>query len=207
MQREGGRMRRSQRNVAAGGLAELIGLLLLGATLHSRGTTAPLFIVTPGGPFALAVDARDNRVFAETTVSVYLIHPRKEVVDALAPLARGPLTWLPPDFAALTLLDMLRLRTAISAVAASPIAHMPLSTREHEVLHLVAQRYHDAQIAAFLRISEGTVKTNVARVKEKLSLSTREELIAAYPLDKYAPRPRLLPQRWLRTWVWQSRPP
>jgi DNA-binding NarL/FixJ family response regulator len=125
--------------------------------------------------------ARCTAIIAETTASVYLIHPRKEVVDTLAPLARGPLTWLPPDFAALTLLDMLRLRTAISAVAESPIAHMPLSAREHEVLRLVAQRYHDAQIAAFLCISEGTVKTNVARIKKKAGLSTREELIAAYP--------------------------
>ena len=41
MQREGGRMRRSRRNVAAVGLAGLIGLLLLGTALHSRGTTAP----------------------------------------------------------------------------------------------------------------------------------------------------------------------
>ncbi len=104
----------------------------------------------------------------------------KEVVDALAPLARGPLTWLPPDFAALTLLDTLRARAAVAAAAHGPTAHPPLSSREHEVLRLVAQRYHYAQIAAFLHIHEGTVKTYVARIKEKVGVSTREDFSEVY---------------------------
>jgi len=53
----------------------------------------------------------------------------------------------------------------------------PLSAREQEVLRLVALGYTNQELAEHLHISIKTVETHKGRIKEKLSLSRRSDLV------------------------------
>jgi DNA-binding NarL/FixJ family response regulator len=52
----------------------------------------------------------------------------------------------------------------------------PLSRREQEVTRLIARGYRDRQVAEALHISERTAETYVARILNKLGLSSRTQL-------------------------------
>ena len=54
-----------------------------------------------------------------------------------------------------------------------------LSTRELEVLRLMAQPLSNSEIAAALDLSIHTVKTHVSHMLEKLELRNRTELVVA----------------------------
>jgi two-component system, NarL family, response regulator len=56
-------------------------------------------------------------------------------------------------------------------------AGAPLTTREIEVLRLMAEGKSNKEIGAALFISEGTVKTHVNNIHEKLSVSDRTEAV------------------------------
>ena len=53
-----------------------------------------------------------------------------------------------------------------------------LSSREREVLHLLAQGYLYKEIAATLNIRQPTVATYLRRIYEKLQVQSRSEAIA-----------------------------
>lgn len=59
---------------------------------------------------------------------------------------------------------------------------MPLSSRECEVLTLIAQGFTQQEIANRLVVSVKTVETHKARISEKLGLRTRAELVR-YAID------------------------
>jgi len=73
------------------------------------------------------------------------------------------------------------------AQATIPDIYETLTSREREVLHLVAEGYSNADIAARLSITRRTAETHRARVMRKLGLRNQAELI------RYALRRGILP--------------
>jgi DNA-binding NarL/FixJ family response regulator len=68
----------------------------------------------------------------------------------------------------------------------------PLSKREEEIAHMVAEGFSNRQISERLDLSEHTIKNYLFRVFEKLGVSTRVEL-TLYAL-KRGKVPRTRPQ-------------
>jgi len=66
---------------------------------------------------------------------------------------------------------------AASRLAARAMAGPSLSARETEVLQLIAKGKSNKEIAAQLFISEGTVKTHVLSIHEKLGVGDRTEAV------------------------------
>ncbi|AKU15855.1 response regulator transcription factor [Luteipulveratus mongoliensis] len=81
-------------------------------------------------------------------------------------------------------LDLAVQRHLIDAVAKMPAAGTPdvliepLTTRESEVLRLIAEGLANPEIAERLVISEGTVKTHVNRVFAKLGVTHRAQAVS-----------------------------
>ena len=95
--------------------------------------------------------------------------PREELFRAVRAAARGE-TVLSPTVAALLLTRIRPRRAATQA---------PLSTREREVLDLVAQGRTNRETAAALFISEATVKTHLLHIYEKLEVPDRAAAVSA----------------------------
>jgi DNA-binding CsgD family transcriptional regulator len=79
-----------------------------------------------------------------------------------------------------------------AGVPARPRAHMPalLSSRELEVIELVARGRRNAEIAEQLVLSETTVKGHMTTIMRKLHASSRAEAVARYlRLPKATPSP------------------
>jgi len=74
------------------------------------------------------------------------------------------------------LLERFTSRPLPSRVAEERLA--PLTEREKQVLRLVGQTLTNAEIAATLFLSEGTVKTHLGRVFTKLGLRDRAQAVA-----------------------------
>ncbi|MFF8827872.1 response regulator [Streptomyces sp. NPDC015131] len=72
---------------------------------------------------------------------------------------------------------MHRYTTGAPTDPAPPPGHDRLTVREREVLRLLAQGHSNAEIAAQLFISEGTVKTHITRILMKLGLRDRAQAI------------------------------
>jgi len=68
---------------------------------------------------------------------------------------------------------------AVAPVLAQRVAHRSLTSRELEVLRLVAQGSGNKEIAATLKIAEVTVKLHVSHVLEKLNVKDRTEAATA----------------------------
>jgi DNA-binding NarL/FixJ family response regulator len=66
---------------------------------------------------------------------------------------------------------------AASRLAERAMAGGPLSPRELEVLQWIAEGKSNKEIAALLFISEGTVKTHVLSIHEKLGVGDRTEAV------------------------------
>ncbi len=72
------------------------------ALLHAADTGA-IFLVIDCSQ-APDASARCRAVITCTAVPVHICHPSEPFVVALAPVARGPLVWLPPEWTGLPLL-------------------------------------------------------------------------------------------------------
>jgi DNA-binding NarL/FixJ family response regulator len=68
---------------------------------------------------------------------------------------------------------------AVASVLASRVSHRTLTSRELEVLRMVAKGLGNKEIAAALNIAEVTVKLHVSHVLEKLNVKHRTEAATA----------------------------
>lgn len=76
--------------------------------------------------------------------------------------------------------------------ASRPNAPEALSSREREILRLLARGYAYKEMADALNISIGTINTHIRRIYQKLHVSSRGEavaLFAKFPDDPHAPPP------------------
>jgi DNA-binding NarL/FixJ family response regulator len=111
--------------------------------------------------------------------------PTQEVVAAVRAVAAGDAVLS----AAVTrqLLNQVARRLP-AAVSGGPDELDLLTEREHEVLRLLANGLSNAEIAAALLVSEGTVKTHVSHLLGKLGLRDRvQAVIYAYETRLIAP--------------------
>jgi two-component system NarL family response regulator len=69
--------------------------------------------------------------------------------------------------------------STVAAVLATRVSHRTLTSRELEVLRMVAQGLGNKEIAAALNIAEVTVKLHVSHVLEKLNVRDRTEAATA----------------------------
>ena len=95
--------------------------------------------------------------------------PIDEVVEAARAAAQG-VAWLSPDAAGALLL---RVRREQSHPVMDPVAVESLTSREMEVLRLLAQGQENAEIASELGISARTAKNHVSSILAKLELTNR----------------------------------
>jgi DNA-binding NarL/FixJ family response regulator len=98
--------------------------------------------------------------------------PREQLVAAVQTVARGEALLAP----AITQRLIERFVARPSPADAAP-ALAELSSRELEVLRLLARGLSNAEIAAQLVVGEATVKTHVARVLRKLDLRDRVQAV------------------------------
>ncbi len=96
-----------------------------------------------------------------------------QLVHAVRVVASGE-ALLAPDVTR-RLID--RFVTGLRPNTPTPAELEALSPREREVLGLVAGGMSNAEIAAALFVSEGTVKTHVARILSKLNLRDRVQVV------------------------------
>ena len=118
--------------------------------------------------------------------------PADQLITAVRSLAAGD-----------ALIDPVITRRLISrfTLAARGPVELPeelrqLTTRERDVLRLVARGLSNVEIARELAIEENTVKTHVSRILMKLSLRDRvQAVVLAYELGFVTPEPRNQPSR------------
>jgi len=122
--------------------------------------------------------ARCRAVIGHTTLPVHICHPEREFVDDLQPQARGKLYWLPPPWTGLSLFE--KVRTLLAEAASAATSAPDLTTREHEVMDLVAAGKDNTAIAHDLGITKETVKDHVHSLMVKYEVTTRPELIVAH---------------------------
>jgi DNA-binding NarL/FixJ family response regulator len=120
-----------------------------------------LVLYTGFGEHALLVDALDAGVRGFVLKEA----PVDQISRAVTLAARGE-TYVDPYLAA----------TLIRAAATSGLP--PLSTREREILRLLADGKANEEIASALFIAPGTVKTYIRRAMAKLEADTRTQAVA-----------------------------
>ena len=100
-----------------------------------------------------------------------------ELVRAIRAVVRGE-SLLQPTVAARVLDKLSEFMTAGEPPSPKPAPGMRLTSREREVLHLLAGGARSRDVAEALFISERTVKTHIANAMQKLNANTRAEAVA-----------------------------
>lgn len=77
--------------------------------------------------------------------------------------------WLDPELT----------RQALDSASAADTPHSPLSKREREIVELVLAGHRNREIAELLDITEGTVKTHLHNIYDKLGVGSRMQLAHA----------------------------
>ena len=116
----------------------------------------------------------DDHIFRglEAGANAYLLKdsPPAEVLDAVRAVHRGE-SVIEPKVAR-------RLLDRFTQVSRTPATEGPLSSREVEVLELIAKGAGNKEIASELVIGESTVKTHIIHIFNKLGVKGRTEAVA-----------------------------
>jgi DNA-binding NarL/FixJ family response regulator len=119
----------------------------------------------------------DTEVFTALAAGAigYLLKdvPSEKLAEAIRSATRGEST-LQPSVASKVVAEFARLRNKQQRRSAQPLIE-PLSTRELEVLEQLATGRSNKEIAAHLRIAEGTVKNHMSQVLTKLGVQDRTQ--------------------------------
>jgi DNA-binding NarL/FixJ family response regulator len=133
----------------------------------------------PEGPPVLVLTTFDDDEVLEAALTAgaagFILKdaPGEDIVRATRAVAQGG-AWLDPNVAG----RVLHVYRASSAGRAQRAAAAPeLTARELDVLKLMARGATNSEIAATLYISEGTVKSHVGHILEKLGLRDRAQAI------------------------------
>jgi DNA-binding NarL/FixJ family response regulator len=97
-----------------------------------------------------------------------------EILDTIRAVSRGQ-SRLAPNVARKLLDEFRRVRRAPRVGDANALEE-PLTDRESDILQLIVVGKGNREIAAALRLAEGTVKNYVSRILEKLNARSRTEL-------------------------------
>ncbi|SMC96972.1 response regulator [Lentzea albidocapillata] len=154
---------------AEGGIDVVLMDLQFGAGMNGAEATAAI-TSRPGGPRVLVVTTYDTdadtlpAIEAGATGYVLKDAPPEDLAAAVRTSAAGRTTLAP------TVADRLmnRLRTPDTA----------LTRRETEVLVLVAEGLSNRAVAQRLHLTEGTVKSHLARIYTKLGVDSRTSAVA-----------------------------
>jgi NarL family two-component system response regulator YdfI len=192
-------------SLARGGLENLLatrGVSVVGRSASLESLFEQIVDVEPdvvlvdasGGNSESALDALfSSNLAAETTVILLIDHSRPSwTAEALRAGVRAilPSEVSPEQFAAalqaamagLVVVHPSEIPAALpqASAASSPLAELtePLTTREREVLQMLASGLVNKEIAAKLSISEHTVKFHVASILGKLGAATRTEAVS-----------------------------
>ena len=98
-----------------------------------------------------------------------------ELAQAILAVIAGK-AYLSPNIADIVMKDYARKLTGAGVEAAS-LPEMRLSSREREVLQLIAEEYNSEQIATKLYISIKTVSTHRQHIMEKLNINNIADLV------------------------------
>jgi DNA-binding NarL/FixJ family response regulator len=110
--------------------------------------------------------------------------PRDQLIDAIRVAARGDALISP----AVTRPLIEELVRRSSAPLTPDPKLLELTAREREVLQLIGHGLSNAELAARLSVSEGTIKTHVSRILMKLGLRDRvQAVVLAYESGLIAP--------------------
>ncbi|MCX4091311.1 response regulator [Nocardia sp. alder85J] len=138
------------------------------------GLAATTAIVAAGGTRVLVLTTYDSEESLARALAAgasgFLLKtlPPEELVAAIRVAARGDAVIDP------SMTRRLAARFAgVLAPPAPPAELAALTTREREVLLLLAEARSNAEIAAILRVGEETVKTHVSRILSKLGVRDR----------------------------------
>ena len=151
-----------------------------------RPTVLVLDLNMPGGSSLEAIPRLREHV------AVVVLTMQDDPAFARQALQAGALGFVLKEAADEELLEAIRLaaagdtylnpRLGAKLAAAPPAAEDPLTTRERDVLKLIALGHTNTEIAEQLFLSTRTVETHRSHIQRKRSLTTRAELVR-YALD------------------------
>jgi DNA-binding NarL/FixJ family response regulator len=144
------------------------------------GVEAARQLRTDDGPRIILLTTYDDDELVlqgiQAGVAGYLLkdQPAEEIVEAIRAVHQGQALFRSSGAARI----LARLATAVPAIPANTLARDQLTSRESEVLRLIAEGLSNRQIAEQLVISEATVKTHVNNIFGKLGFQDRSQAVA-----------------------------
>jgi len=158
---------------------------------HVNGLSPDVVVLDIVMPGTNGIDVLPELLAAAPATKILILSMQDDPMYVRKAFSAGASGYLPKEAADVELVQAVRevasgrhfvhpavgARLASADAAADAAGPDPLTTREHEVLHLLALGHTNQEVAAMLAISVRTIETHRARIVEKLGLTTRAELV------------------------------